>query len=57
MQFATGLVVTATDASGGPAAAYQALFWFYALMLGLTVLIYLASRDAKPETAVTEKAS
>jgi MFS family permease len=57
MQFATGVVVTTTAVTDDPAAPYQALFGFYALMLGATLLIYLASRDAKPEAAVTAEAS
>lgn len=49
MQFATGAVVTANVVPGEPAAAYSALFWFYVLMLGATIVIYLWARDAKPE--------
>ena len=48
MQFATGAVVTAGSVPGQPQAAYSSLFWFYAAMLGLSLLIYLAARDAKP---------
>ncbi|MEP9388258.1 MFS transporter [Mesorhizobium sp. KR9-304] len=50
MQFATGGVVTAWSVPGEPVSGYVALFAFYALMVGLTLLIYLFSRDAKPET-------
>lgn len=49
MQFATGAVVTANAVPGEPAAAYSALFFFYAGMLGLALAIYLFSRDARPE--------
>jgi hypothetical protein len=49
MQFATGAVVTANAVPGEPAAAYSALFAFYAAILGITLAIYLFSRDAKPE--------
>ncbi|GLS28556.1 Sugar phosphate permease [Mesorhizobium albiziae] len=49
MQFATGAVVTANAVPGEPAAAYTALFTFYAVMLGIALAIYLFSRDAKPE--------
>jgi predicted MFS family arabinose efflux permease len=49
MQFATGAVVTANVVPGKPAAAYTALFVFYAAMLGIALVIYLFSRDAKPE--------
>jgi MFS family permease len=51
MQFATGAVVTANTVPDAPAAAYQALFWFYAITLALSLLVYLACRDAKPERA------
>lgn len=52
MQFATGAVVTASVVPGEPAAAYQALFWFYAAMLAFALLVYLAARDAKPERKI-----
>lgn len=48
MQFATGGVVTAASVPSDPAAAYQALFFFYAVTLGAALAIYLFSRDAKP---------
>lgn len=57
MQFATGAVVTATADPAQPVVAYQSLFWFYALTLGVALVIYLAARDAKPEKAVTAKVS
>jgi predicted MFS family arabinose efflux permease len=49
MQFATGGVVTASIAPDEPAAAYAALFAFYAATLALTLAIYLFACDAKPE--------
>ena len=49
MQFATGGVVTAWSVPGNPTSGYAALFAFYAVMVGLALLIYLLSRDAKPE--------
>jgi MFS family permease len=49
MQFATGGVVTASNVPGDPAAAYSALFAFYAVVLGIALAIYLLSRDARPE--------
>lgn len=49
MQFLTGAVATAATVPGKPAVAYSALFGFYALMLGAAVVIYLFSRDARPE--------
>ncbi|MBT1154524.1 MFS transporter [Aminobacter anthyllidis] len=56
MQFATGAVVTANVVPGDPTAAYSALFWFYVLMLGVAIVIYLWARDAKPEAAATTEA-
>ena len=54
MQFATGGVVTAYAVPGDPVDAYAALFWFYAIMLALSILIYLLVRDAKPEKPADE---
>jgi hypothetical protein len=48
MQFATGGVVTANAVPGEPAAAYTALFTFYAVMLGISILVYLVAKDAPP---------
>jgi hypothetical protein len=48
MQFATGAVVSAATVPGDPAAAYSALYWFYAVAFGLALLIYLGACDAKP---------
>jgi predicted MFS family arabinose efflux permease len=53
MQFATGGVVTTAAVPGEPAAAYAALFWFYAVMLAVSIVIYLAARDARPERTAT----
>lgn len=50
MQFATGGVVTANLVPGEPAAAYEALFIFYAATLAVALLIYLAAKDARPES-------
>lgn len=49
MQFASGAVVSAATAPGDPAAAYAALYGFYAAAMGFALVIYLWSRDAKPE--------
>lgn len=49
MQFATGGVVAASAVPGEPAAAYQTLFIFYAVLLAAAVVIYLFCRDAPPE--------
>ncbi|MGO4836644.1 MFS transporter, partial [Rhizobiaceae sp. 2RAB30] len=51
MQFATGGVVTANAVPGEPAAAYTALFAFYAAMLGISLLVYLFAKDAPPHRA------
>lgn len=48
MQFGTGAVVTSATVPGDPAAGYAALFGFYALMLGLSLVVYLFARDAPP---------
>jgi len=50
-QFATGAVYSEYAVPGEPAAGYEALFWFYAVTLAAAILIYLFSRDAKPERA------
>jgi MFS family permease len=49
MQFASGAVVSGATQPGDPAAAYSALFWFYAVGLAVSLVIYLWARDAKPE--------
>ncbi len=49
MQWATGRLMA--DAGPGDWQAYSTLFIFYALVLGVSVVIYLFSRDAKPNTA------
>lgn len=51
MQYLTGAVVNAYTVPEQPEAAYSALFWFYAAVLGFALLIYLFSKDAKPKTA------
>lgn len=48
MQFATGAVVTASTVPGEPTAAYRTLFLFYAAMLVVALVAYLAAKDAKP---------
>lgn len=49
MQFATGAVVENATVPGDPAAAYVALFGFYALLLAGSLVIYLFSRDSAPD--------
>ncbi|MCB1382460.1 MAG: MFS transporter [Notoacmeibacter sp.] len=51
MQFVTGWVVTAAADPGRPEASWQALWTFYAVLLGGALLIYLTARDAKPAKA------
>lgn len=51
IQFATGGVVAAADVPGEPAAAYSALFGFYALLLAVSLLFFVFARDAKPGQA------
>lgn len=48
-QFVSGAVVEANTVPGDPGAAYSPLFWFYTAMVGFSLLIYLWSRDARPE--------
>ena len=49
MQFATGAVVLSAADAQGPAGPYASLFGFYFALLGVALVIYLFSRDAKPE--------
>ena len=48
MQLAGGVVVKTYTIADEPAAAYEALFTFYVLMLGLVIGIYLFCIDKKP---------
>jgi len=52
MQFATGAVFTASAVPAEPVEAYRWLFLFYAVMLALSVFIYLWARDAPPEKMI-----
>lgn len=49
VQFASGAVFKAADDPSAPAAAYSALFGFYALLLVAGLSVYLFSKDARPE--------
>lgn len=49
IQLGTGVAVTEAAVPGEPAAAYSALFWFYALVLAIALFIYLWARDARPQ--------
>jgi MFS family permease len=50
-QFVTGAVYAANADAADPVAGYHALWVFYALALAGALLIYLFSRDARPEKA------
>lgn len=49
MQMLSGRVYDASIVPGEPAAAFQTLFWFYAAMSAIGVVVYFFSRDAKPK--------
>lgn len=51
MQFATGALVTATTDDFRPEAAYAALFWFYAGLLLLALVVFALSKDAIKDPA------
>lgn len=46
MQFATGALITASTEPNRPEIAYANLFWFYAALLALALLIFSFSREA-----------
>jgi MFS family permease len=46
MQFATGAVVRNAAHPAAPEAAYSALFWFYAVLLALALVVFAFSKDA-----------
>jgi MFS family permease len=46
MQFATGAVVRNAADPAAPEAAYSALFWFYAALLAVSLVIFVFSKDA-----------
>jgi MFS family permease len=46
MQFATGAVVKNAAEPAVPEAAYSALFWFYAVLLALALVVFAFSKDA-----------
>lgn len=49
MQFVTGALVTGSAVPGDPSAAYQTLFWFYAIIVAAAGIIYLWVKDAPPQ--------
>jgi MFS family permease len=49
LQFVTGALVTNASTPGDPAAAYEALFWFYTAILAAAVVIYMFVKDAPPQ--------
>ena len=46
MQFATGALVASASDPARPAAAYSALFWFYAALLAISLAIFAFSAEA-----------
>jgi MFS family permease len=48
-QFVTGGIFSAAATPADPAWGYQVVFFFFALMIGAGLLVYLFSTDAKPE--------
>ncbi len=48
LQFVTGQVVTLSTDPADPAYAYRVLFAFYAVVMTLSLLVYLFSRDIRP---------
>ena len=57
MQFATGAIFDASAVPDRPEAAYGVLFAFYAVMLAAAVLVYLLSRDMKPQGSAMREIS
>ncbi len=47
-QFLSGWVVEGNTIPGSPEHSYQALFMFYVMIMGVSLVIYLFSRDAAP---------
>ncbi len=47
-QFATGRIAETAADPAAPAAAYGAIFWYYAATLAFALAVYLLSRDSKP---------
>lgn len=50
MQFAPGGLFTAASVPGSPVSGHVALFGFHVLTLGVSRLICLLARDARPES-------
>jgi len=48
IQLLSGYVFDYSEVPGQPAAAFENLFWFYALVTAIAVSIYCFSQDAKP---------
>lgn len=51
MQFASGQIIEKQDDPSSPE-SYQLLFGVYAVVLGIALVVYLFSRDAKPKTTL-----
>lgn len=50
VQFISGTLVTVAEASRFSAQTYTLLFGFYVVILALALIVYLFSRDARPES-------
>ena len=48
MQFLSGGIFNAWSVPGNPSVGYNALFFFYATLLAMAIVIYLLSSDVKP---------
>jgi len=48
-QFVTGALVTHVAEPANPSAAYETLFWFYAAIVAVALVIFLFARDAPPK--------
>ena len=52
LQFGSGALVTTKADPTDPVAGFSALFMFYAVLLGLSIVIYLFSKDAPPAKSI-----
>ena len=55
MQFVSGEILTRSG--GEPAQAFSALFWSYVAALALALVVYLFSREARPEESLEREPS
>ena len=52
LQFGSGALVTTKADPTDPVAGFSALFMFYAVLLCLSIVIYLFSKDAPPDKSI-----